>query len=1075
MDPSTTRNIDHGANDAGIAAEQHVPPKVYDEEEVLSIDEIIQKNVSKNIRDLRAFFNTNGFVTEKNNQKTNVISASEKRTYHVPETHIEEFFNILDLCRKESRMLHYMERQETLDNAHSGIMIDFDRYQRSKEPQFTERHFETLTRHISKLLHEFLDYEQETTSDTFIFRMFYIRKPAVILARDHGDGSLYKDGFHILIPEIQVIKGLKKFLLQELVARGMVKTTFKDIDHIEDPDKMLDKACASNPVHFFGNSKPGAPSYLLTHAYEIKFHVGEDDIDRRLMDIAPIAAGTMKSATGVVTPINLSYELSLGTYMKTLGGQPTWLTKRHICYRSSVAPKIQLLVEKTSKGIFSDDDLRRDEEDISLVGINNPRARHIMQLLQILGTSYTDEYEAWFKVICAIAHCGISEDYHHIAREFSKRRPTQWSSSEFERIWAEAIQHRDRPGKVPVTIGSIHFWAKTSSPSLYAEVQKNYYGNVLRRHAYENAGKIEHAHAADACFAMCSTKFVCDVGYNDLTCKTGYCWFEFVTSGQKIKKGEIYKWRRELEPDNIHLFISDHLPKVYSQVCDDIKSHKDAAKNKEELRHWADVEKHFKSSKTKLGNSGYQNGVMEQARYRFRARGFYDELDSYEDIIGVGNGVLRIGHEPELIKGFHEYKISKYTETDYIPFDPENPYVKVLLDAFHDIFPEEDVFNYMMFHAATGLDFKESACILTLLVGGGQNGKTFFAKMIHNTLGHMYCAGGKSALLTAPLERSESANSAQMQQKDKRWFYIDEFNKSELLNTGRVKMMVTPQWQSGREMYARQGNFKNTSNTICLSNFDFIVDTTDHGTWRRIYYYRNKVKFCKNPNPNNVFEKKEDHRFIDSYANDPLYKQAMLSIMVHFYSKLQREHNGNLAAVPVPTITRETEAFRNRQDALNKFITQMIVKSPAAEPVGMATLAGKYIDWYNQYIRQKTTQTITEIQTQIENSRIAYALERRTSTVVFLVGHRIKSRVEEPLLEGEEDLVSAVSAVDTPSRLVTGSKGSVILTQCPPRVADDIIPFLTELQRNAPEHIQRRVEDNIVDIDIGAVVNSLGI
>src|SRR5689334_11848178 len=82
-------------------------------EDNLSVDEIIQKHVSKNVRDLGVFFSSNNFITEKGNQLTNVINVSEKKTYNVPDTHIEPLFQILEGCRKESRMLHYSERQET--------------------------------------------------------------------------------------------------------------------------------------------------------------------------------------------------------------------------------------------------------------------------------------------------------------------------------------------------------------------------------------------------------------------------------------------------------------------------------------------------------------------------------------------------------------------------------------------------------------------------------------------------------------------------------------------------------------------------------------------------------------------------------------------------------------------------------------------------------------------------------------------------------------------------------------------------------------------------------------------------
>lgn len=1019
----------------------------------LSVDEIIQKNVSRNIRDLRTFFSSNNFATEKGDQKTNIINVSEKRTYFVPNTHAETLFTILDSCRKESRMLHYSERQETAIQQLSGIMIDVDRYQRDARAQINERHFDALTRYIGKLLREFIDFEPFAIDGEFIFKVFYIRKPAVVLVSSNlpNETPLYKDGFHILIPEIQISKGLKRHINQELISRGIIKNVFKDIDHIDSADKMLDMMSASNPVHFFGNSKPGAPPYALTRAYEVIFYTAEDDIDRKTLDLAPILDGKIKlSREGEPTPINLTYELSLGTYMPIFGTHPTWLKKRNINYRAGLETKIQTMVEKSSKDILDDEELRRDEEDLSLTRLNNSRAEYVRKLVDLLDISYATDYEKWFKVICAIAHTGTSEDYKLIARTFSKRKPEEWSPAEFERVWSEATNSRF--GRKPVTIRSILHWARTSSPHKFDEEKAKFYDEILRKAVYMNEGRVEQASVARICHAMCGDKFVVDVGYNEKTGKMGYCWFEFVTPGQAMRVGEIYKWRKELEPDNVHIFIGEHLTKIYSPVKDSIKDKKDNAENEGIAKYWAGVERNFRLYASKLENDHFQNGIIRQCQYKFRQRGFYDELDSYEDIIGVGNGVLKIGAEPKLIKGFHEYKISKYTETDYYPFDPNNPYIKTLLTAFHDIFLEDDVFEFMMLHSSTGLDARESACILTLLVGGGQNGKTFYAKITHNTLGNMYCAAGKAAILTAPMERSESANSAQMQQKDKRWFYIDEFNKCELLNTARVKSMVTPGWQSGRDLHSRQGNFKNTSNPICLSNFDFIIDTTDHGTWRRIYYYRNKVKFTSRPSPDNPFEKKADSRFIDEYANDPMYKQAMLSIMVHYYTKLCREYKGDLKNVPVPTIERETEQFRNRQDALNRFITQMIVISPCAEEIGVSSLATKYVEWYSSNIKP-TNQTVIDVAAQFENSRIAASLERRIGGIMFLVGHRLKSYPEEALQPGEEYLCAATQE--------PVEYRAALPAVAPKKEIDD--DFFRDLVRNAPTHIQNRFKDNIGD------------
>lgn len=1031
---------------------------VFSDENIPSIEDIIQGNVSKNVRDLRSFISSNNFVTEKHDQNTNIICVSEKKTYNIPSNHLPEFFNHLDACRRDGLAIHWSERQETSTQSHSGIMIDFDRYQDTNLPQITEEHFGELIAAITGLLYEFLDLSEHSVDGKLSYHIFIIRKPAVVpVELTPGQGveapagiQIYKDGFHILIPEIQTTKALKRYLLNELVDRGEITAIFGNIKHIEPANKMVDKLSASNPVYFFGCSKVGRPAYKLVYAERIYVTTRNGGAVREIVNIDQLNENKVTIKGQPSIDVNLLYELCL---QNVIFPTTTWLKKRPYHYRPALESKINSIAEKSSGDIFSDDELRKDNEDISLVALNNPRAKYIMAMLRLLDISYATEYAKWFKVICAIAHCGSTEDYKAVAREFSRRNPNSWSNSEFERVWGEA--NNNKYSGTPITIESIKFWANECSPMALAELKKENYCNILRRVVYENEGRVGHSDTAKVLHVTCDGKFVCDVGPSAMHRKFVYCWYEFVTSGQSMKKGEIFKYRQEFQPDNIHLFISDHLPKIYSQVMIDIKNRKDKATTEPETKYWAMVEKNFRTSKFNLSDDTYQKKVVNQCQFRFRQRGFYDELDTYPNIIGVGNGILRGWADSQLITGHHEYKISKYTEVDYKPFNPDCPKTQLLLKAYQDIFIEPDVFTFMMFHASTGLDFDESACILVLLVGGGQNGKTFYLKMTHNTLGNMYCASGKASLITGPMENSNNANSAQMQQKDKRYYYIDEFNNNSTLDSLRVKAMVTPGWQSGRDNYKDQQNFKNTSNPICASNFDFHMETSDHGTWRRIYYYKNKKKFTDDPDPDNPFEQKCDSRLMDVITKDPEYLSANLSIMDHYRGILERDYGGDLKRVPIPTILKETEEFRNRADSINRFLTSMLCKSPASDPIGLTTLAMRYIQWYPANVKNGTNLAANYIITQFENSRIAKWISRKSEDVLFLNGHRLLSCPEDPLNEGEEHLgARQLSRVK-----VTADTPLSAYTEFDENDPDDFnLEVGDGLNRRAPVHVQKITE-----------------
>jgi phage/plasmid-associated DNA primase len=367
----------------------------------------------------------------------------------------------------------------------------------------------------------------------------------------------------------------------------------------------------------------------------------------------------------------------------------------------------------------------------------------------------------------------------------------------------------------------------------------------------------------------------------------------------------------------------------------------------------------------------------------------------------------------------------------------------MLMKVFADIFPEPDVFTYMLCLASTGLDSREASGIFTALVGGGQNGKTFFMKMVHNTLGNQYCAALKSALLTSPNERGDSANSSQMQMRGKTMCYFDEFNKSEIINVSRLKSLANPGYQSGRDLHEKQSNFKNTCNVIALSNYEFIIEMTDHGTWRRFYSYRNKVKFCENPDPNNIYEKKVNTKLIEDVANNAMYLEDMLSILTEYNRILRTEYCGDIKNIPVPTIKYETEVFRNKQDSLNRFITTHMVHSPQADNMAIVTISNRYREWYKQWIKKELTSIDAE--SQLENSRLSGDMFMYNNNKM-LKGYRIKSTPEEPLCDGESTINEVTPrAVGFPPADTCNTGNNVPVV---PQVAKKI------LQERTPVHIQ---------------------
>ena len=564
-------------------------------------------------------------------------------------------------------------------------------------------------------------------------------------------------------------------------------------------------------------------------------------------------------------------------------------------------------------------------------------------------------------------------------------------------LWDEAIFSKNRKEN-PLTFRSILHWAKTSNPATFATVMNRCYFTVLSGYVYEHEGRLQHYMIAKILHLMIGKKFCVDV---DPYAKNLYCWFEFVIPGQTMKPGEIWKWRREVEPDDVHIYISEKLPKVMDFINEHIEEQKAKTGDENYAKYYVKLQKNFIISKNALYNDTFKHGVIKQANYLFRTRGFIEQLDTVPFLFGVANGVLKLGPTCSLINYFHEYPISRYTTISWKPFDEDDQWTRLVLLAIEDIIPEPDAREWILYHAAQGLSSEPKEGLLLLWEGGGQNGKTSFLRWIAKALGP-YADKFNIQLMCCDREDADKPNSAMMKFKYLNWAYAEESNRSQSLNVARMKEMVNAGEVSGRDLNCKQETFTMRSNFVAASQYSFIVDTTDHGTWRRLRHYCSKTKFRKDPDPSNGFEKKEDQRFVRQYPSEPQFLSSVLSILTHYYEKLQNKYNGELKNVKCATIERETELFRISQDALHRWICECIVLSPTNDKeYPTAELGNIYTEWYNKTIVKKV-HVLAEAIKEIESSAISKYLKPAPNRILLLKGCRILTPDERNLRPDEE-------------------------------------------------------------------------
>jgi phage/plasmid-associated DNA primase len=966
------------------------------------------------------------FVTPKGDDRTNVIDQGDRITYCLPPDHLNRLFRALEAARLEGSTAHFSERQGSVAAPNAGFMLDYDIVIADRRPALTDRHYYRIAGALVAALRRDVDFAAQLprgangapAAEMRIHVFFIVKREAVPITEPPGSAAVgaaagaaaaaaaapapatYRYGLHVLIPGVKMGRAYKKWLLNQFRAEPAVLATLTELGAVGDPAGFLDLNSASVPVLYFGSCKRGGTPYVLGAALEFTLDLGVAG------DWAPPPV-VRKLTPADLAGYNLVAELSLtaeADYSDGDGRAPL-VRQAEFEPRPEVAAKASgwAAADRAADGGVPAAAVLLAEHTLSTLTLHNAEARHLHALLDLLGPEYSSDRAKWRDVVFALAN--TSDQYKPLAVWFSQRCPHKWmdgGEEALDALWEDAVARRGA-GR-PLTLRSIAYWARAQDPARYAEVMERSYFTMLTGYVYEHGGKLQHYMIAKILEAMLGGKFCVDIDAGPRGGQS-YCWYEFVLPGQAQRPGEVWKWRREVEPDDVHIYMSEKLARVLDQIGEHIEEKRVGAADEAAGKYYKGIGKTFAMSKLNLYNDTFKNGVIRQANYLFRRRGFAEQLDRLPYLFGTLNGVLRIGPRCELIDHYHEYPISRYSPVAFHRLDPARPdfWQRLVLDTIAAIFVEADARDWILFHAAQGISGEVKEGLALLIDGGGQNGKTTFLRGVAKALGP-YADKFNIQLMCCEREDADRPNSAMMRFKHLNYAYSEESNKAQSLNVARMKEMVNAGEVSGRELNTRQETFTMKANIVAASQYSFIVNTTDHGTWRRLRHYTAKTRFRPNPDPANPLEKKDDARLNREYPDDPRFQSAFLSVLVHYYERLQVEYRGELKRVRSPTIERETEAFRVGQDSLHRWISQSIVLSPDAGieyPLG--TLGGLYTEWYCTNVERKR-HVASDVIKEIESSALGKHLRPAPNRTLVLRGCRVLTLDEMGLRPGEEML-----------------------------------------------------------------------
>ena len=143
---------------------------------------------------------------------------------------------------------------------------------------------------------------------------------------------------------------------------------------------------------------------------------------------------------------------------------------------------------------------------MSILNIHDIDTVYIKTLLDILHIKRSEEYALWLDVLCALAH--TSPSYKPLAEYFSRKSPDKFNQSKFDQTWDSILMKKSNK----LSLGSLHYWARSDNPDRYEEVKHRSLFNLLYKKIYDTSveGALEHFDVAEILYVVLKDKYIFD-------------------------------------------------------------------------------------------------------------------------------------------------------------------------------------------------------------------------------------------------------------------------------------------------------------------------------------------------------------------------------------------------------------------------------------------------------------------------------------------------------------------------------------------------------------------------------------
>lgn len=936
------------------------------------------------------------------------------------EDYIKKFFKYIEECRLKKIYLNFSEKQTfkiksiNLIDSENDIFIDkscieydFDIYLKEKK-EFDDSFYEYIIECMCYELQEIIDFksifgglttvhEYDGSLKHFIHFCILSKPQRIINSPDNfvykQFGECYKESFHIRI-FLKVTKEVKIFLRQKLMNNKKFAEIFNDKNIINDIDNIFDRAACSNPAMMLGSMKKnGTSPHIFKKMYKMEFRGGMyacrmDDNYKIIEKKESRKKGrTLVEHVKKIPEINMAYDLSL--HFENPNGK---IKKGYAKVKPEYETDVITYNERRTCEI-EDIKIKDIEDKLNELKSYDIDAEYIINILDILSDKRVKDFSEWRKIIYILASKG--EDYRYVAIYFSIRSPEQFNNNglnminnifksyEIKKINENSMDNIDNDFKdlfaqSQLSEKTLFYWASIDNPEKYDRLRITSYHQVILNLLYKTKTTLKDTQIAQIIKVILKDKYITlkATSTKSTDIYSNYIWYKFIDEPKYTGAGA-YKWQRMEHNEEIHEYIEKKLTKIIEGIIEirknDLNKMKKVDDDETDPETIKDTGKYIErdinilqKTNEECVKSTFITSCVKSCKLKFRLSGINeDNVDKYENYIGVKNGILKLYPNTEFIDSYHKIFITKSTNAFYQTYDSNNIYVKRLEKVFKEIFSNDiETYEYFMMFMASGLDDREkNPQLIFILHGVGSQGKSVLAEFHQEVFGetnNKSCKGYTTKINTEWLCSSRSSSgpdSTAASLDGARSIFVSEIETGAEFNAAKIKELLSERI-SYNQKYKEQQTTKINANILSTNNADPNMSEVDNGMRRRVNYFRLKntyyLKGSRDYNPNNPRHKIANKDIMEKWKKQQEYKNAYFSIMLHYYEILRDKYKYNFGDIPQSNIRKETEEYFERQDPISKFIKCRMIyvgkrypgNGEPVKPIRIKDIFHEYKKWY---------------------------------------------------------------------------------------------------------------------------------